>query len=201
MLFLFRFGNSAEGGDWYWRLPCSAMAFSTRESSSRLVGRPGPPRQGDTRQWVTCSVLGCQCSIPVFLPLQVHEEEDALNVWMYDAVENNGKYTRWQALGQLTTALALLAGLYGLSVLYDAPSRNPAVSRATVQQGRGTLQHGAGHLAARGGAPCSTGRGTLQHGAGHLAARGGAPCSTGRGTLPSLVLLPLLCAGTERVPL
>jgi len=96
---------------------------------------------------VTCSVLGCQCSIPVFLPLQVHEEEDALNVWMYDAVENNGKYTRWQALGQLTTALALLAGLYGLSVLYDAPSRNPAVSRATVQQGRGTLQHGAGHLA------------------------------------------------------
>ena len=103
---------------------------------------------------MTCSVLGCQCSIPVFLPLQVHEEEDALNVWMYDAVENNGKYTRWQALGQLTTALALLAGLYGLSVLYDAPSRNPAVSRATVQQGRGTLQHGAGHLAARGGAPC-----------------------------------------------
>lgn len=59
----------------------------------------------------------------------MHEEEDALNVWMYDAVENNGKYTRWQALGQLTTALALLAGLYGLSVLYDAPSRNPAAPK------------------------------------------------------------------------
>ena len=63
-------------------------------------------------------------------PLQVHEEEDALNVWMYDAVENNGKYTRWQALAQLMTALGLMAGLYGLSVLYDAPSRNPAVSAA-----------------------------------------------------------------------
>lgn len=90
---------------------------------------------------MTCSVLRCQCSIPVFLLLQVHEEEDALNVWMYDAVENNGKYTRWQALGQLTTALALLAGLYGLSVLYDAPSRNPAVSRAPCSM------HGACHLA------------------------------------------------------
>ena len=63
-------------------------------------------------------------------PPQVHEEEDALNVWMYDAVENNGKYTRWQALAQLMTALGLMAGLYGLSVLYDAPSRNPAVSTA-----------------------------------------------------------------------
>ena len=49
-------------------------------------------------------------------------------MWMYDAVENNGKYTRWQALGQLMTALGLMAGLYGLSMLYDAPSRNPAVS-------------------------------------------------------------------------
>ena len=88
---------------------------------------------------MTCPVLRCQCSIPVFLLLQVHEEEDALNVWMYDAVENNGKYTRWQALGQLTTALALLAGLYGLSVLYDAPSRNPAVSRAPCSTGRATL--------------------------------------------------------------
>ena len=27
-------------------------------------------------------------------PFQLHEEDDALNMWMYDAVENNGKYTR-----------------------------------------------------------------------------------------------------------
>lgn len=72
---------------------------------------------------------------PLYLPLQLHEEDDALNVWMYDAVENNGKYTRWQALAQLLTALGLMAGLYGLSVLYDAPSRNPAVSMAPQQQG------------------------------------------------------------------
>ena len=71
---------------------------------------------------------------PLHPPWQVHEEEDALNVWMYDAVENNGKYTRWQALAQLLTALGLMAGLYGLSVLYDAPSRNPAVSMAPQQQ-------------------------------------------------------------------
>lgn len=53
-------------------------------------------------------------------------------MWMYDAVENNGKYTRWEALGQLVTALSLLAGLYGLSMLYDAPSRNPAVRICTM---------------------------------------------------------------------
>lgn len=63
---------------------------------------------------------------------QIHEEEDALNVWMYDAVENNGKYTRWEALAQLTTMFALLGGLFYLSVLYDAPSRNPAVSKCDV---------------------------------------------------------------------
>ena len=59
----------------------------------------------------------------------LHEEDDALNMWMFDAVENNGKYTRWQALGQLMTMFALLGGVYYLSVLYDAPSRNPAVPR------------------------------------------------------------------------
>ena len=26
---------------------------------------------------------------------QLHEEDDALNMWMFDAVENNGKYTRY----------------------------------------------------------------------------------------------------------
>jgi hypothetical protein len=58
----------------------------------------------------------------------IHEEDDGLNMWMYDAIENNGKYTRWEALGQLMVMFSLLGGLYYLSVLYDAPSRNPAVS-------------------------------------------------------------------------
>lgn len=62
---------------------------------------------------------------------QLHEEDEALNVWMYDAVENNGKFSRWEALGQLATMLTIMAGVYYLSVLYDAPSRNPAVSYTT----------------------------------------------------------------------
>ena len=32
--------------------------------------------------------------LPNFFSFQLHEEDDALNMWMYDAVENNGKYTR-----------------------------------------------------------------------------------------------------------
>lgn len=59
----------------------------------------------------------------------IHEEEDALSVWLYDAVENNGIYTRWQALGQLLLMFGFLGGVYWLSTLYDAPSRNPAVPR------------------------------------------------------------------------
>jgi hypothetical protein len=39
-------------------------------------------------------VLWCVLNIK-FSYFQVHEEDDALNVWMYDAVENNGKYTRY----------------------------------------------------------------------------------------------------------
>ena len=35
---------------------------------------------------------------------------------------------RWQALGQLMTMFAILGGVYYLSALYNAPSRNPAVS-------------------------------------------------------------------------
>ena len=46
---------------------------------------------------------------------------------MYDAVENNGKYTRWEALAQLVTMFTLLGGVYYLSSVFDAPSRNPAV--------------------------------------------------------------------------
>ena len=34
------------------------------------------------------------CLYSPFCPFQLHEEDDALNMWMYDAVENNGKYTR-----------------------------------------------------------------------------------------------------------
>ena len=30
----------------------------------------------------------------IFPLVQLHEEDDALNMWMFDAVENNGKYTR-----------------------------------------------------------------------------------------------------------
>jgi len=37
-------------------------------------------------------------------------------------------FLRWQALGQLMTMFALLGGVFYLSILYDAPSRNPAVS-------------------------------------------------------------------------
>ena len=50
-------------------------------------------------------------------------------MWMYDAIENNGKYTRWEALGQLMIMFGILGGVYYLSVLYDAPSRNPAVRK------------------------------------------------------------------------
>ena len=32
--------------------------------------------------------------IAMCLLLQLHEEDDALNMWMFDAIENNGKYTR-----------------------------------------------------------------------------------------------------------
>lgn len=60
---------------------------------------------------------------------QIHEEDDALNMWMYDEIENNGKYTRWQALGQLMVMFSFIGGVYFLSYLYDAPSRNPAVRR------------------------------------------------------------------------
>lgn len=49
-------------------------------------------------------------------------------MWMYDEIENNGKYTRWQALGQLLVVFSILGGVAYLSHLYDAPSRNPAVS-------------------------------------------------------------------------
>lgn len=95
--------------------------------------------------------------LPIFL--QLHEQDDILNMWVCDYVENNGRYTRWvklvnwclmawrcvlssnqwwskfrlcmccrwEALGQLTVALSLLGMLYGLSVLYDAPSRKPCV--------------------------------------------------------------------------
>jgi NADH dehydrogenase (ubiquinone) 1 beta subcomplex subunit 8 len=59
----------------------------------------------------------------------LHEEDDALNVWMFDAVECNGIYTKWEALGQLTVAFTILGFLIYLSYLYDAPSRNPAVPR------------------------------------------------------------------------
>lgn len=31
---------------------------------------------------------------PTHTHTQLHEEDDALNMWMFDAVENNGKYTR-----------------------------------------------------------------------------------------------------------
>lgn len=59
----------------------------------------------------------------------LHEDDDVLNMWMYDEVECGGKYTKWQALGQLLTAFGLL-GLVGyLSMLYDAPSRNPAAPK------------------------------------------------------------------------
>ncbi len=50
-------------------------------------------------------------------------------MWMYDEIENNGKYTRWQALGQLMVMFSFIGGVYFLSYLYDAPSRNPAVRR------------------------------------------------------------------------
>ena len=33
-------------------------------------------------------------ALQIYFPFQLHEEDDALNMWMYDAVENNGKYTR-----------------------------------------------------------------------------------------------------------
>jgi NADH dehydrogenase (ubiquinone) 1 beta subcomplex subunit 8 len=59
----------------------------------------------------------------------LHEEDDALNMWMYDELENNGLFTRWQALGQLLTMFGVLAGVFYLSVLYDAPSRDPAVTK------------------------------------------------------------------------
>lgn len=59
----------------------------------------------------------------------LHEEDDALNMWMFDAIENNGKYTRWEALGQMLVMFSILGGIFYLSVLYDAPSHNPAVRR------------------------------------------------------------------------
>ena len=59
----------------------------------------------------------------------LHEEDDALNMWVWDATENNGKYTKYEALGQLLIMFGLLGGLYFLSYLYDAPSRNPAVPK------------------------------------------------------------------------
>ncbi len=57
---------------------------------------------------------------------------------MYDAVENNGKYTRWEALAQLVTMFTILGGVYYLSSVYDAPSRNPAVRWPYMQW----LDHG-----------------------------------------------------------
>jgi NADH dehydrogenase (ubiquinone) 1 beta subcomplex subunit 8 len=59
----------------------------------------------------------------------LHEEDDALNIWMFDAVESNGIYTRWEALAQLTTVFGILGLLMYLSHLYNAPSRDPAVPR------------------------------------------------------------------------
>ncbi|XP_062510608.1 NADH dehydrogenase [ubiquinone] 1 beta subcomplex subunit 8, mitochondrial-like [Corticium candelabrum] len=59
----------------------------------------------------------------------LHEEDDVLNMWMYDEVECGGKYTKWQALGHLLTAFGLLGLVSYLSVLYDAPSRNPAAPK------------------------------------------------------------------------
>ena len=53
-------------------------------------------------------------------------------MWMFDAVENNGVFTRWQALAQLLGMFGLLGGVFYLSYLYDAPSRNPAVSEHHV---------------------------------------------------------------------
>ncbi len=33
------------------------------------------------------------CTVFVYY-FQLHEEDEALNMWMYDEVENNGKYTK-----------------------------------------------------------------------------------------------------------
>ena len=84
--------------------------------------------------WISFSFKGCCFCFVLFrsLDVQLHEEDDALNMWMYDAVENNGKFSRWEALGQLATMFAILGGVFYLSVLYDAPSRNPAVSSSNL---------------------------------------------------------------------
>ncbi|XP_065837425.1 NADH dehydrogenase [ubiquinone] 1 beta subcomplex subunit 8, mitochondrial-like [Oscarella lobularis] len=59
----------------------------------------------------------------------LHEEEDALNVWMFDDVEAGGKYTKYQVLGHLLTMFGIVGFVGYLSYLYDAPSKNPAAPK------------------------------------------------------------------------
>ena len=51
-----------------------------------------------------------------------------LQFWFPKFHDSSVWLCRWEALAQLTTAFGILGLLIYLSYLYDAPSRNPAVS-------------------------------------------------------------------------
>ena len=57
----------------------------------------------------------------------LHEEDDALNVWMYDAVEFGGKYTDYQLLAQFLIGSGVVFGI--LYISYLLPNRDPAAPK------------------------------------------------------------------------
>ncbi|KAK3708612.1 hypothetical protein QZH41_011780, partial [Actinostola sp. cb2023] len=75
----------------------------------------------------------------------VHEDEDAINIWVWQEVESNDKYTRdhtvplmrqvilifdrTEVLKHFLVAFGFLGVVGYLSYLYDAPSQNPAIPR------------------------------------------------------------------------
>eukprot|EP00048_Salpingoeca_helianthica_P014879 m.224007 g.224007 ORF g.224007 m.224007 type:complete len:121 (+) comp16376_c0_seq1:1-363(+) len=60
---------------------------------------------------------------------KVHENDDILSGWVVDTTYANGRVNNKQAFRELLTALALLAGLYGLASFVNRKDRHPARPR------------------------------------------------------------------------
>jgi len=59
----------------------------------------------------------------------IHEDEDALNVWVWQEVECNDIYTPHQALLHMIAAFSIVGFVGFLSYLYDQTDPNPAVPK------------------------------------------------------------------------
>ncbi|XP_065911706.1 NADH dehydrogenase [ubiquinone] 1 beta subcomplex subunit 8, mitochondrial-like [Dysidea avara] len=58
----------------------------------------------------------------------IHEEDDVLNMWMYDT-ESMSPVNKWQGLGSILAVFGLFGVFLYAAYLYDMPSRNPAAPK------------------------------------------------------------------------